>query len=367
MDVDASFVADGETPEAIEPGECAFDDPAIPAETFAGLDAASGDARRDAASPAGAAAATMIIGLVRMQLSRPAPRPAALAADRRNCIEHLLEGHAVMHVGPGQGECERDTLTVCDEVAFRAGTATIGRVRPDRGAPFFAAMEELSSAARLQSMRLASCRRRSNSRCNRSQTPAACQSRRRRQQVTPEPQPISRGSISQGMPLRSTNRMPVSAARAEIGGRPPFGRGRGGGSKGSRIDHRLSESWGAGIPLHESKRIKVQGLLKGTLSPGPNDDVHVLAERGEAAEQPVAGETGQPSVHQRGDFRLIEPDQPGGLGLGEVPTFDRVADVDGKLGLRQFLLRFGDSEISEHIAGAWGHREVIFVLASHCS
>ena len=265
MDVDASFVVDGETPEAIDPGGCAFDDPAIAAETFAGLDAAPGDAWRDASPPAGAAAATMIIGLVRMQLSRPAPRPAALAADRRNCIEHLLEGYAVMHVRPGQGERERDTLTVCDEVALRAGTATIGRVRPGRGTPFFAAMEELSSAARLQSMRLASCRRRSNSRCNRAQTPAACQSRRRRQQVTPEPQPISRGSISQGMPLRSTNRMPVSAARAEIGGRPPFGRGRGGGSKGSRIDQRLSESWGAGIPLHESKRITVQGVLKGTL------------------------------------------------------------------------------------------------------
>ena len=252
VDIDASLVADGETPEAIEPGEGAFDDPAIAAETLAGLDAAPGDARRDASLPAGAAAAAMIIGLVRVQLSRPAPRPAALAADRWDRIEHLLEGHAVMHIGPGQGERERDTVTVRDEVAFRAGTAPIGRVRPGRGTPFFAAMAELSSAARLQSMRLASCKRRSNSRCNRSQTPAACQSRRRRQQVTPEPQPISRGNISQGMPLRSTNRMPVSAARAEIGGRPPFGRGRGGGSKGSRIDHRLSESWGAGMPLHES-------------------------------------------------------------------------------------------------------------------
>ena len=252
MDVDASFVADGEASEAIEPGECAFDDPAVAAETLAGFDPASGDARRDAAPPAGTPAAAMIIGLVGMQLSGPAPRPAALAADCRDGIEHLLEGHAVMHVGPGQGERERDTLTVCDEVAFRAGTATIGRVQPGRGTPFFAAMEELSSAARLQSMRLASCKRRSNSQCNRSQTPAACQSRRRRQQVTPEPQPISVGSISQGMPLRSTKRMPVSAARAGIGGRPPFGRGRGGGSKGSRIDQRLSEIWGAGIPLDES-------------------------------------------------------------------------------------------------------------------
>ena len=252
MDIDPSFVADGEAPETIEPGECAFDDPAVATETLAGLDPAPGDARRDPPPPAGAATAAMIVSFVCMQFFRSAPRSAALAADRRNCIEHLLEGHAVMHVGPGQGERERDTLTVCDEVAFRAGTATIGRVRPGRGTPFFAAMEELSSAARLQSMRLASCKRRSNSQCNRSQTPAACQSRRRPQQVTPEPHPISVGSISQGMPLRSTKRMPVSAARAGIGGRPPFGRGRGGGSKGSRIDQRLSESWGAGMPLHES-------------------------------------------------------------------------------------------------------------------
>ena len=36
--------------------------------------------------------------------------------------------------------------------------------------------------------------------CRRSQTPASCQSRSRRQQVMPVPQPISWGSISQGMP-----------------------------------------------------------------------------------------------------------------------------------------------------------------------
>jgi hypothetical protein len=37
------------------------------------------------------------------------------------------------------------------------------------------------------------------------------------------PQPISWGSISQGMPLLRTKRMPVRAARSGTGGRPPFG------------------------------------------------------------------------------------------------------------------------------------------------
>ncbi len=38
------------------------------------------------------------------------------------------------------------------------------------------------------------------------------------EQVMPEPQPISWGSISQGMPLFSTNRMPVRAARSSMRG-----------------------------------------------------------------------------------------------------------------------------------------------------
>jgi hypothetical protein len=39
-------------------------------------------------------------------------------------------------------------------------------------------------------------------------TPASWQSRSRRQQVMPDPHPISCGSISQAMPLRSTKTMP---------------------------------------------------------------------------------------------------------------------------------------------------------------
>ena len=76
----------------------------------------------------------------------------------------------------------------------------------------------------------------------RSQTPAWCQSRRRRQQVIPEPQPICGGSISQGIPVMSTKRMPVSTARSGIGGRPPFGRGLCGGSNGSIAAHSSSET-----------------------------------------------------------------------------------------------------------------------------
>jgi hypothetical protein len=52
--------------------------------------------------------------------------------------------------------------------------------------------------------------------------PASCQARNR-QQVMPEPQPSSCGSISHGMPLRSTKRIPMKQARSGKRGRPPLG------------------------------------------------------------------------------------------------------------------------------------------------
>jgi hypothetical protein len=109
-------------------------------------------------------------------------------------------------------------------------------------------MLALSGAARRQSICPALCNRSSSTRCSAAQTPAACQSRSRRQQDMPEPQPISAGSISHGMPDFSTNTMPASAARSGIGGRPPFDFGRAGGSSGSIAAQRSSGTRGRAMP-----------------------------------------------------------------------------------------------------------------------
>lgn len=188
MDIDTPYVAGGEAAETNEQGNCALDDLSISAQALVGVDAAAGDARCDPEPLAGLTTATKIIGLVGVQLLWPAPRLAVLAADGRNCVEHLFEGHAAVDVRPDQDEREENALAIRDAVVLRGGTVAIGRIQPLRGTPFFAAMEELSGAA--------------------------CQSRRRRQQVTPKPYPISMGSISEGMPLRSTKKMPLNAARA---------------------------------------------------------------------------------------------------------------------------------------------------------
>jgi hypothetical protein len=75
--------------------------------------------------------------------------------------------------------------------------------RPVSGPPRSARMWLLSTTPADQSSRPRALSRLSNSRCSRSHTPAARQSRSRRDAVTPE-QPISRGSSRHGTPVTST-------------------------------------------------------------------------------------------------------------------------------------------------------------------
>ena len=108
------------------------------------------------------------------------------------------------------------------------------RMRHDAwGCAFFAGTRKESSEARDQSSRPAPSNFSSKTRCSRSHTPACCQSRSRRQQDTPLPQPISCGSSFHGMPVLSTKRIPMRAARLLMEGRPSLGRGRRGGRMGS--------------------------------------------------------------------------------------------------------------------------------------
>src|SRR3982074_1488685 len=63
----------------------------------------------------------------------------------------------------------------------------------------------------------------------------------------PEPHPSSCGSISQGMPLRSTNTIPGKHARSAKRGLPPLGIAFEMGMKGSTSSHNLSGTSEAGI------------------------------------------------------------------------------------------------------------------------
>ena len=169
-------------------------------------------------------------------------------------VDQVLEDAAVVNVGGGKLDGKRDAIGIRDDVPLGSGAAPVRRVRASLLAPLMDGTLALSKQARLQSMAPARPRRSSSTRWSRSQTPASCQSRNLRQQVMPEPQPISWGSISQGRSDLSTNRMPVSAARSGTRGRPPFGLGRSVGSSGSTTAHRSSERRGLAMPVESARR-----------------------------------------------------------------------------------------------------------------
>ena len=160
-----------------------------------------------------------------------------------------------MSVGARQPESERGAAPVRHHMALRARFAAIRRVRSGSAPPFFAGMLALSRQARSQSIWSASPSSSNKTWCRRSQTPASCQSCNRRQQVMPEPQPISAGSISQGMPALSTKMMPVRQARSGMRGRPPVGFAGSGGSNGAMRFQSSSETNGLLISHGIASRI----------------------------------------------------------------------------------------------------------------
>jgi hypothetical protein len=155
-------------------------------------------------------------------------------------VDELFENHRVVNVCRAEHHTERDAPSVRNKVALRALLSFIRRIVAGFLAPLLAGMEAESKEARSHSIWSAWPRRSKSTRCSRCHTLASCHSRNRRQYVTPEPQPISWGNISQGMPLFSTKMMPLRAARSSTRGLPPLGLGGSGGSSGSITSHSSS-------------------------------------------------------------------------------------------------------------------------------
>jgi hypothetical protein len=125
-----------------------------------------------------------------------------------------------MPVGLGQNDIDRDALRLDEQMVFAARLTAIGWVRSTFFPPCTALTDELSATAREKSIWSAARSWSSSTRCSFFHTPALCQARSRRQQVMPEPHPISCGSISHGLPDCKTNRMPVNTRRSSSGLRP---------------------------------------------------------------------------------------------------------------------------------------------------
>ena len=252
MNLRQPFVADHQPAELGQPGEGALRHPSEPPQMLARLDAFAGDAGRDPTAPQRGPAPGAVRRLVGVELPGAAAGAAAGLANRHYRIDQRRAAAPVRHVGGREFFRQWDALPLDQDEVLAAWLAAIRRVRPGRRAPFLAGTLRLSWLARDQSSWPAAPRRSSSVSCRRCHTPARCQSRSRRQQVTPLPQPISCGSRSQGIPLRSTKTMPVSAARSGTRGRPPFGFGGSGGNSGAMVFQSSSLTSGLLMPAHTS-------------------------------------------------------------------------------------------------------------------
>src|SRR5215218_3359503 len=234
VDVVSALVAHRKPAILAQPSQRTLHHPPVPSQLLARVDPTAGDACLYAPLPQGLAAAGEVVGFVGMQLL------GALA--RLDAIHGLFQNLRVMDVGGAEDYREREASSVCHNMALRARLSLIRRIRAGSSAPLFAGTLAESKEALSQSIRSASPKRSKSTRWSSSHTPASCQSRNLRQQVDPDPQPISFGSISQGMLLFKTKTMPARAARSSMRGLPPLGFGGSSGNRGSMISQSSSDT-----------------------------------------------------------------------------------------------------------------------------
>src|SRR3712207_502997 len=215
MDVVASLIAYLQPPVAVHPRQRSFHNPPVSSQLLAGFDATPSYPGGYAPLPQSLAASREVVALVGVQLLRALARtPTRRLADRLDGVHGLFQDLRVVDIGRRVGHRQRGASPVDHNMTLRALFALIRRVRAGLLAPPGAGTRAESKDALSQSISSALPSRSNKIRCRRSHTPASCHSLRRRQQVIPEPQPISWGSISQGTPLLRTNRIPVRVARS---------------------------------------------------------------------------------------------------------------------------------------------------------
>ena len=243
MNVAASFVADEQPLEVVQPGEGAFDDPAVAAKARAVPGLAASDHRLDAALADESTVLVVVIAAIGDHAVGTTAGPARSPAHRRHRRQQRDQLGDVVAVAARDRAGERDPGRVNEEVVLGAVPGSINRARARFGAPFFACTWLESATARDHSISPAARKRESKTACSCSQTPARCHSSRRRQHVTPEPKPSSGGKCVQAIPVCNTNKIPCNASRSSSRLRPGYRKRRSRfGSSGSNNSHNSSDT-----------------------------------------------------------------------------------------------------------------------------
>ena len=187
------------------------------------------------------------VGAIALKDVRPVARSPVWSLNGRDGIEKIEGGFRVVDVGRSDLNYKRDAIRIGYDVALATSLCSIGGVWPGVDPPKTARIEALSTTARDQSMAPSFPSRLSKRRWISGQIPSEVQRASRRQQVQPLPHPSSTGRSFQGMPVFSTNRIPVRHFRSETRGRPPSGLGSRFGSSGAIAAQSSSVTNSAGM------------------------------------------------------------------------------------------------------------------------
>jgi len=246
VNINSLFKPNPQPAVLVEPGEGPFNDPSLFPKSAAMFGVPAGQEGLDAPFPKTFANPFGIVGPVSECLAGSLAWTANLSAYGRYLIHQVQRFLGIMPIGSGDSNHEWMAFSICEKVTFGAFFSLICGIRTRLGPPKRALTFDPSITTR--SRLIFPLRRSSVSKTPWIffQTPTFCQSRSRRQQVIPDPQPNSGGSISQGIPLLRTNKMPLRAFRAGTTGLPLRFRGGSGGIKGSKSLQSLSgrNSWG---------------------------------------------------------------------------------------------------------------------------
>lgn len=125
MGIGASLVAGAEPFELVKPGEGALDDPTHLAQPGAVGDATSRDQRLDAPLPQQAAVLVEVVAPVGIQAPWFAAGASSETPDRRDRVEQGQELGDVVPVSAGEGDGERGSVTVDNQVVLGAGAGAV--------------------------------------------------------------------------------------------------------------------------------------------------------------------------------------------------------------------------------------------------
>ncbi|MDQ0627103.1 hypothetical protein QFZ39_006378 [Paraburkholderia graminis] len=250
----------------MQPGMCTLDNPTDFPKATAVRMPAPRNARANPALVKSASVFVVVVTSVGVDAARTVQRPPASAADRHDGLNQRNELGDVVTIGASQDCRDRRTVGVGGDVVLGSRSRSIGGVWTSFSPAPTARIEDESTTTREKSILSTARNLARSTACSRSHTPACCQSRSLRQQLTPEPHPISAGKSRHRIPVFSTNRMPVSAARSGTGLRPGYLKRRGfaGGSSGSISVH--SSSSMIGLPISSiqlSRRSRLTGCVTG--------------------------------------------------------------------------------------------------------